>query len=79
MDDTRHDERKTWRPRTNLVRGGTWRSEFGETCEAIYLTSGFVYDSAEQAKASFKNGVLEVTMPAPPRAAKGRRVPIEET
>ena len=53
MDDTRHDERKTWRPRTNLVRGGTWRSEFGETCEAIYLTSGFVYDSAEQAKASF--------------------------
>ena len=32
MDDTRRDERKSWRPRTNLVRGGTWRSQFGETC-----------------------------------------------
>ena len=58
MDDTRPDgkksrDKKTWRNATNLVRGGTWRSEFGETCEAIYLTSGFVYDSAEQAKASF--------------------------
>ena len=30
------------------------RSQFGETSEAIFLTSGFVYDSAEQAKACFK-------------------------
>ena len=52
MDDTSKTN-KSWRPQTNMVRGGTLRSQFGETCEAIYLTSGFVYDSAEQAKASF--------------------------
>ncbi|MCW9034941.1 MAG: O-succinylhomoserine sulfhydrylase [Rhodospirillales bacterium] len=42
-----------WRTKTKLVRGGTMRSEFGETSEAIYLTSGFVYDSAEQAEQTF--------------------------
>ncbi|MEL6567941.1 MAG: O-succinylhomoserine sulfhydrylase [Pseudomonadota bacterium] len=36
---------------TNLVRGGLMRSEHGETAEAMYLTSGYVYDSAEQAAA----------------------------
>lgn len=39
---------------TILVRGGTLRSNFKETSEAIYLTSGFVYDSAEEAEARFK-------------------------
>jgi O-succinylhomoserine sulfhydrylase len=39
---------------TLLVRGGLDRSPFGETAEAIYLTSGFVYDSAEAAEARFK-------------------------
>ena len=39
---------------TLLVRGGLDRSSFGETAEAIYLTSGFVYDSAEAAEARFK-------------------------
>jgi O-succinylhomoserine sulfhydrylase len=39
---------------TLLVRGGLERSSFGETAEAIYLTSGFVYDSAEAAEARFK-------------------------
>lgn len=43
-----------WRAQTNLVRGGTKRSGHGETSEAIFLTSGFVYDSAEQAEARFK-------------------------
>jgi O-succinylhomoserine sulfhydrylase len=38
-----------------LVRGGLARSEFGETAEAIYLTSGYVYEDAEQAEARFKN------------------------
>lgn len=38
-----------WKPATKLVRGGTMRSEFGETSEAIFLTSGYAYDSAEQA------------------------------
>ena len=41
------------RPATLLVRGGTMRTEHGETGEALFLTSGFVYDSAEQAEATF--------------------------
>lgn len=45
----------TWRPATQLVRGGTMRSAFGETSEAIFMTSGFCYDSAEAAEARFKN------------------------
>lgn len=39
----------SWKPATKLVRGGTMRSQFGETSEAIFLTSGYAYDSAEQA------------------------------
>ena len=42
---------KDWGPATKLVRGGTMRSQFGETSEAIFLTSGYAYDSAEQAAA----------------------------
>ncbi len=45
---------KSWRLKTKLVRGGTRRSQFGETSEAIYATSGFVYDEAETAEARFK-------------------------
>lgn len=45
---------KTWRPATQLVHGGTLRSPYGETSEAIYLTQGFVYDSSEAAEARFK-------------------------
>ena len=41
------------RPATLLVRGGQMRSDFDETSEAMYLTSGFVYDSAAQAEATF--------------------------
>ena len=48
---------KTYRPATILVQGGVDRSPHGETAEALYLTSGFVYDSAEQAEATFKNEV----------------------
>lgn len=43
----------SFRPATRLVHGGVTRSPFGETAEALYLTSGFVYDSAEQAEATF--------------------------
>ena len=43
----------TYRPATLLVHGGTTRSCHGETSEALYLTSGFVYDDAEQAEATF--------------------------
>ncbi len=43
-----------WRPATQLVHAGTTRSQFGETSEALYLTQGYVYDSAEAAEARFK-------------------------
>ena len=43
----------SYRPATLLVHGGTERSRFDETAEALFLTSGFVYDSAEQAEATF--------------------------
>ena len=42
------------RPETRLVQGGILRSPFGETAEALYLTQGYVYESAEQAEARFK-------------------------
>ncbi|SJZ67265.1 O-succinylhomoserine sulfhydrylase [Consotaella salsifontis] len=42
------------RPATAMVHGGTTRSGFGETSEALFLTQGFVYDSAEAAEARFK-------------------------
>jgi O-succinylhomoserine sulfhydrylase len=46
--------RVAWHPATELVHAGTLRSQFGETSEAIFLNSGYVYDSAEQAEARFK-------------------------
>ncbi len=42
-----------WRPATQAVRAGTLRSEHGETSEALYLTSGYSYDSAEEVAARF--------------------------
>ncbi len=44
-------------PATLLVHGGVARSQFAETAEALFLTSGFVYDSAEQAAATFAGTV----------------------
>jgi len=57
MPDDRLPDRSTrnWRPQTRLVRGGTARSANQETSEALYLTSGYVYESAEAAEAAFKN------------------------
>ena len=43
-----------YRPETKLVHSGTLRSQFGETSEALFLTQGFIYDSAEQCEARFK-------------------------
>jgi O-succinylhomoserine sulfhydrylase len=40
-------------PDTRLVHAGTLRSQFGETSEALFLTQGFIYDSAEQCEARF--------------------------
>jgi O-succinylhomoserine sulfhydrylase len=45
---------RNWKPATALVHGGTLRSQFGETCEALYLTQGYVYETAEAAEARFK-------------------------
>ncbi len=46
-----------FRSATRLVHGGTVRSQHGETSEAMFLTSGFVYDSAEQAEGTFAGTV----------------------
>ena len=42
-----------WRPATHAVRAGTWRSEQGETSEAMFINSGYTYDSAAEAAARF--------------------------
>jgi O-succinylhomoserine sulfhydrylase len=44
---------ETLHPETRLIHAGTLRSQFGETSEALFLTQGFVYDSAEQCEARF--------------------------
>ena len=50
------ENQRNWKTNTKLVRGGTLRSNFGETSEAIFLNSGFCYESAEVAESRF-NGV----------------------
>jgi O-succinylhomoserine sulfhydrylase len=45
---------RRWRTQTKLVRGGLKRSQFGETSEAMFLSSGFIYPTAESAETSFK-------------------------
>ncbi len=50
MKQTTGTDRSTtrkWRPATQAVRGGTWRSEHGETSEALFLTSGYTYPDAK--------------------------------
>lgn len=44
---------ENWNKATKMVHGGTRRSQYNEVSEAIFLTQGFVYDSAEQAEARF--------------------------
>ncbi|APE43012.1 O-succinylhomoserine sulfhydrylase [Sulfitobacter alexandrii] len=45
---------KDWHPSTRAIHAGTRRSQYGEVSEAVFLTQGFVYDSAEQAEARFE-------------------------
>jgi len=47
------ENQENWKINTKLVRGGTLRSNFGETSEAIFLNSGFCYESAEVAESRF--------------------------
>ncbi len=51
---TKKTDPQNWRPATQLVRGGTERSHFDETSEAIFMTSGYVYESPEEAEQAFK-------------------------
>jgi cystathionine beta-lyase/cystathionine gamma-synthase len=60
--------KKIYRPETRLVQSGTLRSPFGETSEALYLTQGYVYDSAAQAEARFKGGAWRRSRAPKPRA-----------
>ena len=53
MVDTSHSGTDAWRTRTRLVRGGLERSQHMETSEALFMTSGYVYGSAEEAEAAF--------------------------
>jgi len=46
-----------FRPATCLVHGGVQRTQHGETAEALFLTSGYVYDDAEQAEGTFAGTV----------------------
>jgi O-succinylhomoserine sulfhydrylase len=54
MSKTTASPTARYRPETRLVHSGTLRSQFGETSEAMFLTQGYVYDSAEQCEARFK-------------------------
>jgi HSP20 family protein len=58
-------------------REGYFRSErsYGSFCRVVPLPEGAITD---QAKATFRDGVLEVTMPAPPQSTRGRKLEITE-
>ncbi|MCK1741341.1 O-succinylhomoserine sulfhydrylase [Bradyrhizobium sp. 139] len=43
-----------YRPETRLVHSGTLRSQYGETSESLFLTQGYIYNSAEECEARFK-------------------------
>ena len=63
MADPVKTDPKDWEAATKLIRGGINRSGYGETAEALYLTQGFVYESAEQADARFGE-CLKAMVPA---------------
>jgi len=48
---------KNYRPETILVHGGTLRSQFNEMSEALYLTQGYIYESAEACEARFSGKI----------------------
>jgi O-succinylhomoserine sulfhydrylase len=50
-----NEKTRNWKPATKLVHGGTLRSGFGETSEALFLTQGFVYETAGAAERRFKD------------------------
>ncbi|WP_315918576.1 O-succinylhomoserine sulfhydrylase [Mesorhizobium sp. SP-1A] len=48
------NDTRNWKPATQLVHAGTLRSGFGEMSEAMFLTQGYLYETAQQAEARFK-------------------------
>lgn len=64
MKKTTGTDRSTtskWRPQTRAVRAGTWRSEHGETSEALFLTSGYTYENAASVAARFAGEEVGMT------------------
>src|SRR5688572_17733273 len=55
MNDYKREIRPEWGIGTQMVHGGQTRSHHAETSETIYMTSGYVYESAEEAEAAFNN------------------------
>ena len=53
MTKTNKPDTSAWRPATQQVRGALERTPYGETSEAMFMTSGYVYESAEQAERAF--------------------------
>ncbi len=51
------DDPKSYRPETRLVHAGTLRSQFNEMSEALYLTQGYRYESAEDCEARFSGKI----------------------
>jgi len=54
MSESKSAATAAYRPETRLIHSGVLRSQFNETSEALFLTQGFVYDTAEQCEARFK-------------------------
>ena len=50
-----NEAKRNWKPATTLVHGGTVRTPYGETSEALFLTQGFVYETAGAAERRFKD------------------------
>jgi O-succinylhomoserine sulfhydrylase len=66
-----------YRPETRLVHSGSLRSQFAETSEALFLTQGFIYDTAEQCEARFKGeepGFIYSRFSTPPISRFERRM-----
>lgn len=57
MTNSDTSSQATWRPATRQLHAGLERTAYGETSEALFLTSGFVYDNAEQAAKTFTGEV----------------------
>ncbi|MEM1051547.1 MAG: aminotransferase class I/II-fold pyridoxal phosphate-dependent enzyme [Pseudomonadota bacterium] len=72
---------RKWRAQTRAVRGGTWRSEQGETSEALFLTSGYSYDDAQTVADRFAgeaNGMTYSRLQNPTVAMLEERIALME-